>query len=193
MAKDDFDNIPAEEFFQAKTVDVPISPFTGMNAEQIDALIRSGRKIPVTTAKDTNPKDAVGIGKAPLSVIPQQVLFEVGLAMMEGGRKYGVANYRKAGVRNSVYYDATMRHLMSWWEGQDLDPDSGLSHVTKAITSLMVLRDAMMNDMAEDDRPIRVTNIDAKLARFNEQAKAILVKYPDCAAPFTQKAEDKND
>ena len=45
---------------------------------------------------------------------------------------------------------------MSWWEGQDFDPDeksAGLSHVTKAIASLVVLRDAMMQDMMTDDRP----------------------------------------
>ena len=46
-----------------------------------------------------------------------------------------------------------MRHLVGWWEGEDLDPDSGLSHVTKAIASLVVLRDAMLNGKCEDDRP----------------------------------------
>jgi hypothetical protein len=42
--------------------------------------------------------------------------------------------------------------LMSWWEGENLDPDSGLSHVTKAIASLVVLRDAMLQGKMTDDR-----------------------------------------
>ncbi len=103
--------------------------------------------------KPTNPKDVVGIRKAPMSTVPGRVIAELGLAMLEGAAKYGRHNYRGAGVRSSVYYDATMRHLISWWEGEDIDPDSGLSHVTKAIASLTVLRDAMHQAKLEDDRP----------------------------------------
>jgi hypothetical protein len=104
------------------------------------------------TYKPTNPKDAVGIKKAPMSVVPAVVLAELGVGMAEGALKYGPYNWRKAGVRASVYYDATMRHLMRWWEGEDFDPDSGLSHVTKAICSLVVLRDAMIQGNCNDDR-----------------------------------------
>ena len=42
---------------------------------------------------------------------------------------------------------------MDWWEGQDIDPDSGMNHITKAITSLVVLRDAMHQGKWTDDRP----------------------------------------
>src|ERR1700761_3416714 len=83
--------------------------------------------------KRSNPKDAVGTGKVPVSTVSAPVIAEVGLAMLEGARKYGRHNYRAIGVRASVYYDAAQRHLMAWWEGQDIDPASGLSHVSKAI------------------------------------------------------------
>ena len=107
----------------------------------------------MSDTKLTNPKDIVGIRKAPMSTVPANVIAEVGVAMLEGASKYGRHNYRVAGVRASVYYDGTMRHMMSWWEGEDIDPDSDLSHITKAITSLVVLRDSMMQDMWTDDRP----------------------------------------
>lgn len=136
--------------------------------------------------KDGNPKDSVGVKKVPLHVVSCPVLMELGLAMMEGDRKYGGHNYRVAGVRASVYYDATMRHMMSWWEGQDIDEDSKLSHVTKAISSLMVLRDAMINDMWNDDRPPKVKNQDW-IKDYNEKAKAIIEKYPNPVKPFTEK------
>ena len=110
------------------------------------------------TQKTTNPKDAVGIKKAPMSTVSAAVLAEVGVGMLEGALKYGRHNYRGVGVRASVYYDATIRHLFSWWEGEDIDPDSQLSHVTKAICSLVVLRDAMIQDKCEDDRPPRSVN-----------------------------------
>lgn len=127
-------------------------------------------------AKPTNPKDIVGIRKTPFSVIPWTVLSEVGVGMLEGACKYGRHNYREMGVRASVYFDATMRHLVSWWEGEDIDTDSGLSHITKAICSLVVLRDAMIQNKFEDDRA------PSSIPFFNDlnaKAAAIIDKYAD--------------
>lgn len=135
--------------------------------------------------KETNPKDAVGVKKVPLHVVSSPVLMEIGLAMLEGDRKYGGHNYRVAGVRASVYYDALMRHAMSWWEGEDIDRDSGLSHITKALSTLTVLRDAMLNDMWTDDRPPKVKNQNW-VKDFNKLAGDIIDKYPEPAKPFTQ-------
>lgn len=131
---------------------------------------------PLHDTKPTNPKDAVGIRKAPLSTVPSGVMAEVGVAMLEGACKYGRHNYRVSGVRASVYYDALMRHMLAWWEGEDVDPDSNLSHVTKAITTLVVLRDAMMQDMLTDDRPPRSAPFFAEL---NEKAGEIKDRYAD--------------
>jgi Domain of unknown function (DUF5664) len=127
--------------------------------------------------KQTNPKDLVGVRKAPMSAVPANVIAELGVAMLEGACKYGRHNYRHAGVRASVYYDGTLRHLMAWWEGEDHDSDSGMSHVTKAIASLVVLRDAMMNGKATDDRPPKSTEFYPALHR---QAAGILDRYLDC-------------
>ena len=126
--------------------------------------------------KLTNPKDIVGTLKAPMSTVSAPVMAEVGVAMLEGACKYGRHNYRAVGVRASVYYDATMRHLMSWWEGEDIDPDSGMSHVTKAITSLVVLRDAMIQGMVTDDRAPMSANFYTEL---NKRAAEIIERHKD--------------
>ncbi len=126
--------------------------------------------------KSTNPKDAVGVRKAPMSTVPANVLAEVGVAMLEGSVKYGRHNYRAAGVRASVYYDALMRHMISWWEGEDLDPDSGMSHITKAIACLTVLRDAQMQGMVTDDRPPKSATF---YAHLNDVSGAIIDKHAD--------------
>lgn len=134
--------------------------------------------------KDTNPKDAVGTAKVPFSTIPAQVIAEVGLAMMEGSLKYGRSNYRVAGVRASVYYDAALRHLTAFWEGQDLDPDSGLSHLVKAMACCVVLRDSQTRGNWTDDRPPKVPGDWVK--DLNEKAAALLEKYPNPPAAFTE-------
>jgi hypothetical protein len=103
--------------------------------------------------KQSNPKDMLGCKKPPISTIPAGVLQHVGVALLEGQTKYGAYNFRAVGSRASIYYDATIRHLMSWWEGEDTDPDSGLSHVIKAIASLVVIADGILQDNLNDDRP----------------------------------------
>jgi hypothetical protein len=127
-------------------------------------------------SKATNPKDAIGALKAKFSTIPAGVMFEIGLALLEGAVKYGRHNYRGVGVRASVYYDAAMGHLADWWEGQDLDPDSGFNHVVKSIASLVVLRDAMLQDKLEDDRPPRSKVFKAD---FNADAARIIEQHKD--------------
>ncbi len=138
--------------------------------------------------KDTNPKDAVGIAKVPMSTVPSQVLMEVGLAMMEGARKYGRHNYRIAGVRSSVYYDAVFRHITAFWEGEWEDPDSGLPHLVKAIATLVVLRDAFITGNVVDDRP-PVTQEKGWMQKLNAHAKALIEKYPNSLPAYTRSSE----
>lgn len=142
--------------------------------------------------KQTNPKDAVGIRKVPMHVVSSPVVMEMALGMMEGARKYGSHNYRVAGVRASVYYDAAMRHLMAFWEGQDIDPDSGISHVSKAMSCLHVLRDAMMNDMWSDDRPPKMKNQEW-VQEMNRKAGEIIDKYPNGVPPYLEKNHGKEN
>jgi len=104
--------------------------------------------------------------------------------MLEGARKYGRHNYRAMGVSATVYYDAALRHIMDWWEGEDIDPDSGLNHITKALTALMVLRDSMLMGNWIDDRPIQNP---ISMSGLNKKAAAVIEKYPDCVPPFIEK------
>jgi hypothetical protein len=101
--------------------------------------------------KDTNPKDAVGTKKwRQYCTVPMTIIWELGVAMLEGARKYGRHNYRVAGVRASVYIDAAKGHIDQWWEGEDIDAESNLNHLVKAMASLAVLRDAMHQKLRAD-------------------------------------------
>jgi hypothetical protein len=135
----------------------------------------------VQTIKESNPKDAIGIEKTPFSTISMPVMAELGVALLEGALKYGRHNYRAIGVRASVYVDATMRHISSYWEGEDIDPDSGIHHITKAIASLTVLRDAMIRGKVHDDRP---TGTKGFFTALNLKVKELLKRYPEPKAPF---------
>lgn len=137
-----------------------------------------------------NPKDAVGVRKwRQFFCIPYRVMWEVGVGMLEGALKYGRFNYRSTGVQASIYIDASRGHLDSWCEGQDIDPDSGLSHITKAICSLIVLRDGMIEGNFVDDRAPAHHTLDAHTASLQAIVDGLFDKYPDPVAPFTDLGE----
>lgn len=134
----------------------------------------------MSKTKATNPKDAVGIKKwRQFMTLPMQVFWEVGVAMLEGTLKYGRHNYRGAGVRASVYVDAARGHIEQWVEGEDIDKDSDMSHITKAIASLTVLRDAMMNDCWVDDRPPPIKDMDGLRNRLQKAVERNFELYGD--------------
>jgi hypothetical protein len=141
--------------------------------------------------KDSNPKDAIGSTKPPVSNVPLSVISEVGMALAEGSHKYGSSNWRVIGVRASVYWDATFRHIKAWWEGEDTDPDSQLSHITKAISALVVLRDAMIQDNWNDDRPPRSKQTPAMVSeQYKQMLERLKSLQPDPVEGYTQKGID---
>lgn len=136
--------------------------------------------------KDTNPKDAVGTKKwRQYSTVPTSAVWAMGVAMLEGARKYGRHNYRVAGVRASVYVDAAKGHIDQFWEGENIDADSGLHHVVKAMASLAVLYDSIVQENWVDDRPPK-QNLDKLRNELQEKVNAIFQKYPDAKPPFTE-------
>jgi len=105
--------------------------------------------------KPTNPKDLIGSNKVPLGLWPSTATAMGCMGMLDGALKYGRSNWRAAGIRTSVYVDAILRHALALWEGEDIDPDSGLPHEAHLLATVAILVDARAAGKALDDRPIR--------------------------------------
>ena len=108
---------------------------------------------------DTNPKTIYGLAKPGISNVPPVPLFAIGQVMDNGAAKYGAMNWRTNPVSASTYYNAAIRHLMAWWDGQDNDPETKLHHLAHAAANLCILLDAgsttyLREDCLLDDRPI---------------------------------------
>jgi len=136
--------------------------------------------------KNGNPKDGIGLTKAALSCVPIPPLYECALAMMEGSLKYGRHNYRAAGIRYSVYFDAICRHLMSWWEGEDQSPDAKVHHLGHVMACCSIMLDDVLseNPLGIDDRPPETFDT-GWLAEFNRRVAELKKKYPEAKEPFT--------
>lgn len=104
--------------------------------------------------KPSNPKDMVGSSKVPMHLWPETATVLGCMALLDGMLKYGRANWRAIGVRSSIYYDACRRHMDKWFEGEDLDQDSGLPHLAHALACIAVIVDAQAAGKLNDDRQV---------------------------------------
>lgn len=69
-----------------------------------------------------------------------------------GAAKYSRGNYRK-GYPASLSISAAMRHFAAWMEGEDLDPESGESHLSHVVWHCFNLQQILDNHREEfDDR-----------------------------------------
>jgi 5'(3')-deoxyribonucleotidase len=188
-------NIKAFEAAGGKTILFP-QPWNAAGecpAEDILATVKSGLSQLTCQKPQVNVKDLIGVTKPPQHCIPLPVLWEIGMAMFEGGWKYRDHNYRKIGVQASVYYDAARRHLDAWWEGEDIDQKSGLNHITKVMSCLTVLRDCMMQSEAgapvqfQDDRPPKsCVTMEMAEAQFKVILERLQREHGDCKPPYTE-------
>lgn len=104
--------------------------------------------------RGVNPKDLLGIKKVSLSKVPVAGLIHEAMAMKDGAIKYGPHNWREHPVIASIYVDAALRHLLAWFDGEDVAEDSRAHHLGHARACLGIILDAMENGKLEDDRPL---------------------------------------
>lgn len=103
---------------------------------------------------EINPKDLLGIKKIRLSTVPASSIIYEAAAMEDGAAKYGPYNWRKKKVMASIYYEACLRHLMSWFDSrEELAVDSKKPHLGHAKACLGILIDAIETGNLVDDRP----------------------------------------
>ena len=92
-------------------------------------------------------------GKPRYDLIPPELLEGVAAVLTEGAReKYPARNW-EGGMRWGKYFAALMRHMWAWWRGENLDPETGMSHLHHAACCLAFLIAYESRKIGEDDRP----------------------------------------
>ena len=104
---------------------------------------------------------------ARFDLMPPDVLQKIAEQFGRGARKYEDRNWEK-GYPWSLSYAAAMRHLTSFWNGEDYDYEDPLweddppHHLDAALFHLMALREFVAKQGRYDDRPHRQTRIDRR-------------------------------
>lgn len=89
--------------------------------------------------------------KAPMELLSHKALLEIAKVFGHGAKKYGRYNY-KAGLDWTRVIGAAQRHIGAFNSGEDLDPESGFSHLAHAGCCVIMLLDYIRTHPEKDDR-----------------------------------------
>lgn len=87
--------------------------------------------------------DQVGVkhdaGKEPYHLLPLPAIRETVKVLQFGSKKYAAWNWAK-GLNYSRVYDSLQRHLYAWWwDKEEVDSETGLSHLAHASCCILFL------------------------------------------------------
>jgi hypothetical protein len=91
----------------------------------------------VKGVKQVNEAVKYDAGKPRVSLIPPSVILRLADVFGYGAGKYGENNWR-LGLEPERLYDAAMRHLLSWMDGESHD-ESGCPHLAHALWNVAVM------------------------------------------------------
>lgn len=77
--------------------------------------------------------------KEQFSLLPTGVLKPVLKVLGFGAKKYAKDNWKYVDNARERYFNAAMRHLTAWWEGEKKDPETGESHLAHTVCCLFFL------------------------------------------------------
>lgn len=89
--------------------------------------------------------------KPRLELISRKAIEGLASVLGFGAKKYAAHNWR-GGFEYSRLIGAALRHINAFNDGEDLDPESSLSHIDHAQCMLMFLSDQIKRGTGLDDR-----------------------------------------
>ena len=92
--------------------------------------------------------------KPKMHLLPPKAINEVAKVLTFGAQKYDEENWRKLEDLQSRYSSGALRHIFAHLDSEDLDPESGLSHLAHAICCLLFkLEIELENAKIEEEKP----------------------------------------
>lgn len=90
-------------------------------------------------------------GKPRFDLIDAYAMEELAKVLTFGSQKYAAHNWR-SGLSISRLCAALLRHTFSFLRGEDIDPETGLSHIAHAMCNCMFILWTMKHKSEQDDR-----------------------------------------
>jgi hypothetical protein len=80
-------------------------------------------------------------GKLQYGLLPPSALKDVVKVLTFGAEKYEPDNWKRVPDANRRYFDAAMRHLWAYKEGEIYDSETGVSHLAHAVCCILFMNE----------------------------------------------------
>ena len=96
--------------------------------------------------------------KPKMNLLPPKAIVEISKVLTFGAEKYDAENWRKLDDLQNRYTAGALRHIFAHMDGEELDPETNLSHLAHAMCCLLFkLEIELENAKIEEEKP-RETN-----------------------------------
>lgn len=126
--------------------------------------------------------------KSRVDLIPWLPLKLVGDVLAYGAQKYKPNNWR-LGLPWGDTFASLQRHLWAWHNGEDLDPETGLSHLAHAGCQLLFLSEYAATGTGVDDRWSTTREAVDRQTRIARSLERLIQEYGDDALAQTAVAD----
>jgi len=94
--------------------------------------------------------------KPPMYKLPRYPLEQIAHILEFGDKKHSAS--RNLGIGSNYWVSKALRHIFAWKEGEDLDEETGRSHIAHAATDLLCLLNEIIEHPECDDREVHHGN-----------------------------------
>ena len=90
--------------------------------------------------------------KPKLYLLPPKSIIEIGKVLTYGAEKYDAENWRKVDDLQNRYTSAALRHIFAHIDGEEVDEETGLSHLAHAMCCLLFKLEDELLGKGEEER-----------------------------------------
>tara|TARA_B110000503_G_C7107941_1_gene396742 strand:+ start:1125 stop:1580 length:456 start_codon:yes stop_codon:yes gene_type:complete len=90
--------------------------------------------------------------KPKMYLLPPKATVEVAKVLTFGAAKYDEENWRKLDNLQNRYTGGALRHIFAHMDGEDIDPETGYSHLAHAMCCLLFKLEAQLEETSKEER-----------------------------------------
>ena len=129
---------PLPEVYLAKTKEK-----RRQEMRRINEMLKAEHETPISQTSNTGGLETAtkyDEGKVDLTIIPTAAQEEIAKVFTFGAKKYERTNFAKGkGLLYTRILASLLRHIYAFMKGEDLDPETGLSHIAHAGANVCML------------------------------------------------------
>ena len=103
--------------------------------------------------------------KPKMNLLPPKAILEVAKVLTFGAEKYDAENWRKLDDLQNRYTAGALRHIFAHMDGEELDPETNLSHLAHALCCLLFKLEIELEDAKTKEKEPRETDSTEHTAR----------------------------